>query len=104
MLYRAVFTLAYQSGTRQNDAQHGDIVHHLHDAAEPSVVQSGVKTRPQSQLHRQAAVAAVALAEFGHLGIDDLLYRTAARKSLTHARGIHIQLHTGRLTRHHIGL
>ena len=53
VLDRAVFALAYQSGARQYDRQHGDVVDDLHHRCEPVRVQVRIEHDTGDEIYRQ---------------------------------------------------
>ncbi len=100
----AVLPLPDQCRARQDDRQQSDLIDDLHQRAEPALVECGVESCTQCQLHRQGLRPPITPDKLVHFTHDDLLYIGIAGKGLTHAGGVDIELQRGRASRQHIPL
>src|SRR5690606_35256535 len=95
MLDRAMLALANESRARQYDGQHGDVVDHLHDAAEPAPVERWIEAISHCEVDGDGRIATIALDESCRLLRDDRLDIAAARECLADARSIDVELNGG---------
>ena len=87
-----MLALAQESGTGQNDSEHGDIINQLGESPEPRLLQIGIEAGPEGQINRWWRGITVSLQEAVDLVQDDLLDVTAAAEGLCHPCRIDIQL------------